>query len=346
VTMTEMLKKFISVTKPGVVFGNLITSAGGYFLAARGRIDIILMMATLIGISLVVASGCIFNNCIDRNLDQKMIRTRDRVIAKGQMPVKMAVFYASLLGMAGTTLLWAATNLLAVAIVLAGFAIYVGVYSLILKRNCVYASLVGSLAGAAPPLAGYCAVSGRFDTGAVILLSIFSLWQMPHCYAIAIFRFDDYAAASLPVLPVQQGSPALKTHIACYIMAFLAAALMLTFCGFTGYGFLAVAAVMGSVWLVMALTGHRTSDNRLWGKRLFVFSILIIFALSVMMSIDYTTPGASDNYPAGSQTPRSRYRVFNLQDAEGIYIGVHDVGEFSLRKNSVADFHPMSRIGD
>jgi heme o synthase len=340
--MTEMIKKFFSVTKPGVVFGNLITAAGGYFLAARGRIDISLLLPTLAGITLVVASGCVFNNCIDRNLDQKMIRTRGRVLAKGLMPVKAAVIYASFLGVAGATLLWAATNLLAVAIVLAGFAIYVGAYSLILKRNCVYASLVGSLAGAAPPLAGYCAVSSRFDTGAAILLSIFSLWQMPHCYAIAIFRCDDYAAASLPVLPVQQGLPAVKTHIAGYILAFLAAALMLTFRGYTGYGFLAVAAVMGSVWLVMALSGYRTSDNRLWGKRLFVFSILIIFALSVMMSIDYTAPGASDNCAAGSQTFRSHHPVFSRKDdAEGNYIGVHDIDEFPLQKNSVVDFKPM-----
>jgi protoheme IX farnesyltransferase len=340
--MTEMIKKFLSVTKPGVVFGNLITAAGGYFLAARGRVDISMLLSTLIGITLVVASGCVFNNCIDRNLDQKMIRTRGRVLAKKLMPVTTAVIYASFLGMAGITLLWAATNLLAVAIVLAGFAIYVGVYSLILKRNCVYASLVGSLAGAAPPLAGYCAISSRFDMGAVILLSIFSLWQMPHCYAIAIFRFEDYAAASLPVLPVRQGLPAVKSHIAGYILAFLAAALMLTFRGYTGYGFLAVAAALGSVWLVMALSGYRTSDNRLWGKRLFVFSILIIFALSVMMSIDFTGPGASDNYAAGSPVSRSRHPVFSRQDdAEGNYIGVHDIDEFPLRKNSVADFKPM-----
>ena len=111
---------------------------------------------------------------------------------------------------------------------LAGLVIYVGVYSLYLKRNSVYGALIGSLAGAAPPLAGYCAVTGRFDLGAVILLSIFSLWQMPHCYAIAVFRFDDYTAAAIPVLPVKQGTAAAKKHIVGYILAFMAATLMLT----------------------------------------------------------------------------------------------------------------------
>ena len=204
--MPEVIKNYILVTKPGIIFGNLITAAGGFFLASKGRIDIAVLLSTLIGISLVVASGCVFNNCIDRNMDRKMIRTRNRVLAQGLMSPKVAVFYASLLGIAGTALLWAATNMLCVAIVLTGFAIYVGVYSLYLKRNSVYGTLIGSLAGAAPPLAGYCAVSNRFDMGAVILLSIFSLWQMPHCYAIAIFRFKDYSRRGNPGTAGQAGN--------------------------------------------------------------------------------------------------------------------------------------------
>ncbi len=185
-----------------------------------------------------------------------MTRTRNRVLAKGLMSPKAAVFYASLLGIAGTALLWAATNMLSVAIVLAGFAIYVGVYSLYLKRHSVYGTLIGSLAGAAPPLAGYCAVSNRFDMGAVILLLIFSLWQIPHSYAIAIFRFkrlrrrghSRFCRSSGECLPQ-------KSTSSVYILAFMAAALMLTFGGYTGYGYLVVAAAMGLSWLYMACVG-------------------------------------------------------------------------------------------
>src|SRR4030042_6177828 len=117
-----------------------------------------------------------------------MIRTRNRALAKGLISLEISVSYATILGIAGMALLWAATNLLAVLIVLAGLVIYVGVYSLYMKRNSVYSTLIGSLAGDTPPLAGYCAVTGRFDMGALILLLIFSLWQMPHCYAIGVFR--------------------------------------------------------------------------------------------------------------------------------------------------------------
>ena len=294
VTMPEMVKNYLLVTKPGIILGNLVTAAGGFFLASRGRIEISVMMSALIGISLVVASGCVFNNCIDRSMDRKMTRTRNRILAQGLLSPRGAILYASLLGLAGITLLWAATNILSVAVVLAGFMIYVGLYSLYLKRHSVYGSLIGSLAGAAPPLAAYCAVRNRLDLGALILLLIFSLWQMPHCYAIAIFRLQDYTAAAIPVLPVKQGIPAAKRHIVGYILAFMAASLMLTFGGYTGCSYLAVVAILGLLWLHMALSGCKASDDRLWAKKMLTFSILNIFALSVMMSIDFTVTGTSE----------------------------------------------------
>jgi protoheme IX farnesyltransferase len=292
--MREKIKNYLLVAKPGIIFGNLISAAAGFFLASKGRVDGLALPATLIGISLVVASGCVFNNCVDREIDRKMIRTRNRALAKGLISLKIAVSYATILGIAGLALLWVATNLLSVFIVLAGLVIYVGIYSLYMKRNSVYGALIGSLAGATPPLAGYCAVTGRFDMGAFILLSIFSLWQMAHCYAIAVFRFDDYAIAAIPILPVKQGIAAAKRHIVGYILAFMAATLMLTFGGYSGYSTFAVATVLGLSWLYMAWSGYDASDERLWAKKLFIFSVLTIFILSVMMSIDFTAPVPSE----------------------------------------------------
>ena len=291
--MPNVIKKYLLVTKPGIIFGNLTTTVGGFLLASKGRIEIGLLLWIAIGVSLVVASGCVFNNCIDRNMDRKMSRTRNRVLAQGRMSPKVAVCYAALLAVAGVALIWKATNMLCVAIVLSGFMIYVGAYSLYLKRNSVYATLVGSLAGATPPLIGYCAVSNRFDMGAVILLSIFSLWQIPHSYAVAVFRLKDYTIAAIPVLPVKEGILTAKNHIVGYILAFMVATLMLTFGGYTGYHYLAVAAALGLSWLFMAWSGYRTSDDRLWAKRMFVFSVVSITILSVMMAIDFTIPPPS-----------------------------------------------------
>jgi protoheme IX farnesyltransferase len=287
--MPEVIKDYFLVTKPGIILGNLITAAACFFLASRGRIDIAVLVPTMTGICLIVASGCVFNNCLDRNMDRKMARTSNRALARGVISSKSAIFYASLLGIGGLALIWATANGLAAAIVLSGFTVYVGAYSLYFKRNSVYGTLIGSLAGAAPPLAGYCAVSNRLDLGALIILAIFSLWQIPHSYAIAMFRFDDYAAAAIPVLPVKRGMPAAKKHILGYIPAFTAAALMPTFAGYTGYTYLLVAAALGLFWLYMAWSGYKTSDDRLWARRLFVFSILSITVLSLMMAIDVVT---------------------------------------------------------
>ena len=110
-----------------------------------------------------------------------------------------------------------------------------GYIASIRKRKSVYGTLIGSLSGSAPPVIGcYCAVSGEFDAGAAILLLIFSLWQMPHSYAIAIFRFKDYQAANIPVLPVIKGISVAKRHIILYILAFMVATLMLTLVGYAG----------------------------------------------------------------------------------------------------------------
>jgi protoheme IX farnesyltransferase len=292
--MPEAIKHYVLIAKPGIVLGNLISAGAGFLLASRGHVDGVALLATLIGISLVVASGCVCNNCVDRELDRKMPRTRDRALARGLIPLKIAVSYATILGIAGVAVLCAASNLLALVIVLAGFVIYVAVYSLYMKRTSVYSALIGSLAGAAPPLAGYCAVTGRFDLGAVILLLIFSLWQMPHCYAIAVFRSAEYAAAAIPVLPVKRGTAATRKHMYGYILAFMVAAMMLPFGGYTGYSTFIVATVLGLAWLYLAWSGFKASDERLWARRLFIYSVLTIFLLSATISVDFTAAVPSE----------------------------------------------------
>ncbi|CNB73819.1 heme o synthase [Yersinia intermedia] len=288
-----MIKQYLQVTKPGIIFGNLISVVGGFLLASKGVIDYPLFLATLIGVSLVVASGCVFNNYIDRDIDRIMERTKNRVLVKGLIDPKVSLIYASVLGIVGMLLLYVAANPLAMMLAVIGFVIYVGVYSLYMKRKSVYGTLIGSLSGAAPPVIGYCAVTGQFDMGALILLLIFSLWQMPHSYAIAIFRFKDYQAANIPVLPVIKGISVTKNHITLYILAFMVATLMLTLSGYAGYKYLVVAAAVSVWWLGMALRGYKATNDSVWARKLFVFSIIAITSLSVMMSVDFNVPSSA-----------------------------------------------------
>ncbi|MBD8789583.1 protoheme IX farnesyltransferase [Pseudomonas syringae] len=281
------LKHFIQITKPGIIFGNVLSVAGGFFLASKGDIDFVVLLAAIIGTSLVVASGCVFNNCIDRDIDQRMERTRNRVLVQGLVSLKLALLYGTILSVAGVGLLYTYANPLSALLVVIGFVVYVGLYSLYFKRKSVHGTLIGSLSGAMPPVVGYCAVSNSFDFAALTLLVMFSLWQMPHSYAIAIFRFNDYRAAKIPVLPVERGILVTKRHILLYILAFLVATLMLTFGGYAGLNYLAVAAGMGMYWLYMAWKGYKAVDDTVWARKLFVFSIVTITALSVMMSVDF-----------------------------------------------------------
>jgi len=280
-----MFRHYFQLTKPGIIFGNLITLTGGYFLAARGSFDPLLFLATAIGVSLIVASGCVFNNFIDRDIDAKMERTRNRALVTGLIAPNHALVFASILGILGLSILYLCTNPLSAGLVEIGFIVYVGFYSLYLKRHSVYGTLIGSISGAMPPVIGYCAVRNQFDLGAFILLVIFSIWQMPHSYAIAIFRFNDYSAASIPVLPVKEGFAKAKRHIVGYIIAFGFATAALTIAGYTGYVYLVASIALSLYWLWLAF---KPSDDQVkWAKKLFIASILIVTILSVFMAVDF-----------------------------------------------------------
>ncbi|OZG70336.1 protoheme IX farnesyltransferase [Hahella sp. CCB-MM4] len=284
-----MIRRYLKVTKPGIIAGNLISVAGGFFLAARGEIDWPLFMATVIGLSLVVASGCAINNCIDRDIDARMQRTRNRVTVTGEMSPLAAMCHGLLLGAMGFALLTVYTNAVSVAFAALGYGVYVGLYSLYMKRRSVYGTMVGALSGAVPPVVGYCAVTGQCDAGALILLVMFCLWQMPHSYAIAIFRFHDYESANIPVLPVAKGITKAKRHIVLYIAVFSLVTILLPLSGYTGAAFMVVACATSLWWLAMALRGYRQGiDISGWARQVFAFSIVTITLLSIAMALDFS----------------------------------------------------------
>ena len=283
--MKSRISDYQLVAKPGIVAANLVSAAGGFLLASRRDVNGHLLRLILAGVGLMVASGCVLNNCIDRHVDRRMCRTRNRVIVRGDMSPGVAYFYAGVLGLFGMLLIGAIANGLCTTVVLAGFTAYVGLYSLGLKSRSVHALLVGSLAGAAPPLAGYCAVTNRFDTGALILLTLFCVWQIPHARAITVSRLEDFAKAGIPVLPVMRGIPVATRHMQIAVTAFTAVALMprrlhwFQFCGRGGHGehLLADPGLSG--------LAHRRQPPV--GQAIFLFSILSISVLSLMMAIDF-----------------------------------------------------------
>jgi heme o synthase len=238
----------------------------------------------LAGISLVIGSACVFNNVIDRRIDALMTRTKRRALVRGAVSPSRALILGGLLGAVGFGLLGAFTNLLTVLLALFGYLIYIVAYGLT-KRRAPFGTVVGSLSGAVPPLVGYCAVTGRFDAAALVLFGILVLWQMPHFYAIAIFRLEDYQAAGLPVLPAKRGIHITKIYILGYIAVFALIAPLLTPLGFTGPLYLIVAALLGASWFWVGLQGFRTKDDRAWARRMFGFSLVVICVLSLVISL-------------------------------------------------------------
>ncbi len=289
-----MFKHYLQITKPGIIMGNLISVAGGFFLAARGEINWILMLATVVGLSLVVASGCVLNNYLDRDIDAKMQRTQNRVTVTGEISGKAAFLHGIVLGLIGFGLITYFTNWVSVILAVFGYFVYVGLYTMYFKRHSIYGTLIGSLSGAVPPVVGYCAASGQFDAGAIILLAMFCIWQMPHSYAIAIFRYKDYATANIPTLPVSEGIGKTKCHIILYIAAFAMISALLPLAGYVGIGFMIVALATSTWWLGMALRGYRKNvDINDWARQVFLFSIITVTSLSITMSLDFRVQQAN-----------------------------------------------------
>jgi protoheme IX farnesyltransferase len=255
-------------------------------LASRGTINIGLLAAMLVGLGLVVGGGAVFNNYVDRDIDAKMQRTKGRAIVTGAVSPRAALIYGSVLAFLGFAILCLHTNLLASGVALVGIVSYTLLYTP-LKRRTAASPLVGSIAGAVPPLVGFCAVSGVLNTEALILFLIFFFWQMPHFYGIAIYKRDDYAAAGVPVLPITKGIRAAKIRLVLYIAGFIVAASLLTLFGFTGQVYLAVMLIVGCVWLWLGIQGFQAgTDDTAWARKMFLFSIAVITVFSLIIAFN------------------------------------------------------------
>ncbi len=280
-TFTFSAKAYCLLTKPGIMAGNLITTAGGFALARHGQTGE-LFGATLVGLSCVIASGCVLNNCIDREADAKMQRTKYRTELFRKVSVSGATVFALLLGILGLLCLFWFTNLVATLVALFGFVTYVALYTYS-KYRSVHGTLIGSLAGAVPPVVGYTAVTGTLDAGAWVLFLMLVLWQMPHFFAIAMYRRDDYEAAGIPVLPVKRGFKAAKGQMLGYIAAFSAACGMLLWFGYVGIGFVVVSTLLGAGWFALGLQGFWCADDTVWARKMFITSLVVILTLSALL---------------------------------------------------------------
>jgi protoheme IX farnesyltransferase len=281
--------RYYRLTKPGIIKGNLFTAVAGYLLAAGFDFVWLNLIGTLAGVAFVIGSGCVFNNVIDRDIDKKMARTKKRELVQGTISVKVALAFATALGLAGFACLAIFANWLTVAIGLVGMLFYVVIYA-IGKRASSLGTVIGSISGAIPPVAGYTAAAGHLDNAAFLLFLIMALWQMPHFYAIAMYRLKDYSAAGIPVLPAVKGMRTTKIYILLYVVAYTIAAVSLSFLDYTGLTYLIVMMVLGMLWFLKGIQGFKTKDDDKWARMMFGYSLVVMTTWSVLICANELLP--------------------------------------------------------
>ncbi|WJH32232.1 heme o synthase [Paenibacillus aurantius] len=279
-------KDFYHLTKPGIIFSNLITAFGGFWIASKWEINWGLMVLTLLGTALVMASGCVLNNYLDRDLDGKMERTRKRALPTGKLSPNVVLGYGITLGVIGTSVLGLLVNPLAALLGLFGLFVYVWIYTAWLKRTSVWNTVVGAISGAVPPVIGYVAVTETIDMGAAVLFAILFLWQPPHFWALGIRRLEDYKAAGYQMLPVVKGTFQTKLSMLRYVVPLVPLPVLLYTYGYVGEIFLFAGPILGLIWLYLCVQGFKAKDETQWAKKTFLFSINYLTLLFIIMVID------------------------------------------------------------
>lgn len=272
------------------MMANAITAAAGFLLASQGHIRLGLFLALFFGSTLIIAAACALNNYLDRDIDSKMERTKNRAMVRGAVSGRGAVIFSAVLAITGTLILIFFTNWPVVIIGIIGFIDYVWLYGAWTKRQSIHGTLVGSISGATPILAGYVAVTDRIDAGAILVFIIMFVWQMPEFYSISIYRRAEYKAAGVPVMSVKKGINNTKVQILIYTAAFVAATLLLAALNYTGYVYLTIIGLMGLYWLGLAYKGLKTADNNVWARRMFRFSLNILMVFCLLISINAWIP--------------------------------------------------------
>lgn len=242
-------------------------------------------ITSILGLALVIASGCVFNNYSDRHIDSIMSRTQNRALVNHLIKPTTALLYGSLLAVIGFGLLYRLDSLIAFWAALFGFIVYTTIYGYS-KRHSPYGTLVGAFAGAVPPVVGYAAASGNLDINAIILFVILVFWQMPHFYAIAIKRLQEYQAAKIPVWPDRYGMMSTKKSMVAFGYSFIVSATLLTLLAEAGYVYLLVMLVAGTWWQVLILKGLKTKNNAKWAGQVFKRSLSILTIFSIMIALN------------------------------------------------------------
>jgi heme o synthase len=265
---------YVRLTKPRIISLLLVTTAGAMFVAARGMPDAWDLLWTMVGGYLAAGGANAINHYIDRDIDGRMSRTTERPVVSGRVTPPQALLFGITLGILSAALIGRAVNWPAAGLAILGLALYVGVYTLWLKRSTVHNIVIGGAA-----------VTGDLPLGAWLLFAIVFYWTPPHFWALALMLRRDYAAAGVPMLPVVRGERETKRQILLWSLVMAAVSLLPTVAGTAGALYLVAAVVLAVPFIVMAALLAREEGIR-WARPTFHYSLLYLALIFVALVVD------------------------------------------------------------
>ena len=282
----NVLKNYLELTKPKVVLMMLITAIIGMLLASKSLPSLYLVIISMIGIGLCASSAATINQIIDRNIDANMARTSNRPLPQGEITTFNASLFAFALMIVGTAILVSQVNTLTAVLTVASLIGYAFIYTVFLKRATPQNIVIGGLAGAAPPLLGWTSVTNSIDPNALLLVLIIFVWTPPHFWALAIYRKEDYARESIPMLPVTHGVRFTKLQIILYTVLLVLVSLLPYIVLMSGNIYLFSALGLGLFYLYSSIKMYLTDDEE-YPMTSFKYSIYYIFLIFFAILVDH-----------------------------------------------------------
>lgn len=277
---------FLELTKPRVVALMLITAVIGMCMAVPGFVPWQPLVLGNIGIAFCAGAAAAINHVVDERIDQKMSRTTNRPVAQGRVSQSEAIAFAAVLAFLGAALLAITINVLTAVLTVASLVGYAFIYTMFLKRATPQNIVIGGLAGAAPPLLGWTAVTGEIHAHGLLLVLIIFAWTPPHFWALAIHRKEEYAAVGIPMLPVTHGNRFTALHILLYTILMFLITLLPYITLLSGWIYAIAATLLGLRFLYWSIEILR-EKNPDAPMATFKFSITYLMVLFIAMLADH-----------------------------------------------------------
>tara|TARA_B100000900_G_scaffold7527_1_gene6360 strand:- start:452 stop:1321 length:870 start_codon:yes stop_codon:yes gene_type:complete len=281
-----LLKSYYELCKPNVVYMMLICALVGMLLAEQYVSSYLYLFVSLSGIALCASSAAAINQVIDRETDASMTRTDQRPLPQGELSPTHASIFAFVIGVLGAMILYFFVNTLTMILTISSLIGYAFIYTVYLKRATPQNIVIGGLAGAAPPLLGWSSVTNTIDPYALLLVLIIFVWTPPHFWALAIYRKDEYAKESIPMLPVTHGVEFTKLQIVLYTIILFIVSVLPYIVLMSGIIYLVSALILSSIFLYYSIKLFVSEDNEI-AMKTFQFSIYYIFLIFLALLVDH-----------------------------------------------------------